>query len=112
VLGCAGDRADVAEDRLVGRRSDWLVRLHRPAKTFSEQPKLRHVVIAQVGVPLGKVLHRVVEPILLVLWSCFENAASEDVGEELIAGLFEGGWSVFSKLSFLFRHALTPFGSG
>lgn len=109
----AGGRSgDVEAERLVGRGPHRLVGLDGSAESLAEEPELRYVFVTQVGVAFREVLHRVVEPVLLVLWGCLEHAASEDVGEELVAGLFKGGWCVFSQFTFLFPHALIPFGTG
>src|SRR5207245_127230 len=64
---------------------------HRPAVPLAEHPELGELRLVQAVVPIGQVEHGVVEPLLLVLGSGFQDAASQDVGEQLVAGLLEQG---------------------
>src|SRR5207244_9783812 len=53
--------------------------------------ELRELRLVQAVVPIGQVEEAVVEPVRLVLGSGFQDAASQDVGEQLVAGLLEQG---------------------
>src|SRR5207245_1019838 len=64
---------------------------HRPAVPLAEHPELGELRLVHAVVPIGQVEHGVVEPLLLVLGSGFQDAASQDVGEQLVAGLLEQG---------------------
>src|SRR5438034_281821 len=56
-----------------------------------DEPQLAELRLVQLFVTVGQIQHRVVEPFLLVLCAGFQHAASQDVGEQFVAGLFECG---------------------
>src|SRR2546430_7858357 len=77
-----------------------------PAVSLAQDPQLRDLPLAQLGVAVGEIQHRVVEPLLLMLGRRFQDTAAEDVGEQLVACLLEGGGGRnFSRFRTLFCHA-------
>src|SRR6266404_2675268 len=82
---CSGRRRSGA--RAYGRAP----RDHGPAVALAQHAQLRQLRLVQRIVALGEVQHRVVEPFLLVLGGGFQHAAAQNVREQLVASLFEGG---------------------
>src|SRR2546430_5350453 len=66
-------------------------RHHRAAVALPQYAQLVELRLVQPVVAVGEIEHGVVEPLFLVLGGRFQDAASEDVGEQLVAGLLEGG---------------------
>jgi hypothetical protein len=62
-----------------------------PAVALAQHPKLGHLILVQVGVPVAEIGDGVVEPLCLMLECCLEYAAPQDMGEEFVARLIEGG---------------------
>lgn len=71
--------------------------------------KLSHVGqfgIGQALIPVGEIVHRIVEPFLLMIGGGVENPAAEDVTEEFVSGLLESIWGRLSvSCGFLTCHA-------
>jgi PAS domain-containing protein len=66
---------------------------------------LFHFRLREIVVPIPEIQHGIVEPFPLVLWSRFEDAATQDVGEQLVSGLLKGrGGGDFTGLT-LFGHS-------
>src|SRR5437867_6518561 len=94
-LSGSGVRADGGSPR-----DHWL------AVALAQDAQLRDLALAQVLEPVPKIQHRVVEPLFLVLGAGFENAAAEDVGEQLVACLVKGrGGLRFAGFATFLGHA-------
>jgi hypothetical protein len=85
---------------------DW------PAIPLPKGAKLGQFLRGQVLVPFRKILHRVIEPVFLVLWGGFENSAPQDMAEHLISGLIKGLRGLRRLLDLLFSQMLLRGRSG
>src|SRR2546425_2989054 len=84
------------------------------AIALAQHAQLVQLGLGQVGEAVRKVEQRIVEPFLLMFQARLQHSAAEDVGEQLVARLFEtGGNRVLPGLTTLFGHAGGfPFGRG
>src|SRR5256885_1672357 len=79
---------------------------HGPAVALAQEAQLRELRLVQLGVPVGQIQHRVVEPFLLMVGGRFQDATAEDVGEQLVSGLLKrGGGRQLAGFRTLFGHA-------
>src|SRR5437867_1536503 len=77
-----------------------------PAVSLAQDPQLGDLPFAQLRVAVGEVQHGIVKPLLLVLGRRFQDAAAEDMGEQLVTGLLElRGGRNSSRFRTLFGHA-------
>ena len=61
----------------------------RSAVDLAQSTHLCQIVIGQSIVPVGELLHRIVEPVFLVLIAGLENSTAEYMAEQLVSGLVE-----------------------
>src|SRR6185437_8432421 len=78
--------------------------LYRLTIPFAQCAQLAELVLTQIRVPVGEVLHRVVEPVLLVLGERVDHSTTKNVTEQLVAGLIEGGRGRCGTLGLLLAH--------
>src|SRR5215210_4042740 len=82
---------DLCSDDLCGAGLDrFVLALDRLAEALAQHPKLAQLLFRQVFVPIRQVEHSVVEPVLLVLRQGIDDAAAEDMAEQLVTRLREG----------------------
>src|SRR6185503_13213652 len=82
----------------------------RAAVLFAKTAETAKLFIRKVFVPFGEVIHGIVEPFLLMLKSCFQDAATQDVTEQLVTGLINKTGSGFSAGRFPFCHSRNSLG--
>src|SRR5207253_2259827 len=60
-----------------------------PAVSLAQDPQVRGLPLAQLGVAVGEMQHGVVEPLFLMLGRRFQESAAEDVGDGIVACLLD-----------------------
>src|SRR5262249_10703501 len=78
--------------------------LHGLAVPFAQRAEPAEILVAQIRVPVGEILHRIVEPFLLVLGESVDHAAAKDVTEQLVTGLIERGRGCRETSGLLLAH--------
>lgn len=86
---------------------NWIVLSdHGSAILLAKLPHVGQFGIGQALIPVGEIVHRIVEPFLLMIGGGVENPAAEDVTEEFVSGLLESIWGrLRASCGFLTCHA-------
>ena len=93
-------------ESLVCRGNRIVLSDHGSAILLAQLPNVAQFGIGQPLIPVGEIVHRVVEPFLLMIGGGVENAAAEDVTEEFVSGLLESIWGrLRPSCGFLTCHA-------